>query len=92
MIVIFIASNLDEFFIEDIPLNVEQTTLLFTPTERSLIGQTVHNEALRLGLVPTISLSTTASHPIQSQGLICNYIDFRLVFVDIRNESFRAIE
>jgi hypothetical protein len=55
-------------FFEDIPFSVEQTTILFTPNERSLIAQTVHNEALRLKIVPSTPLSFTDSLSIQSQG------------------------
>ncbi|CAM4748975.1 unnamed protein product [Rotaria magnacalcarata] len=39
------------------PLSIEQTTILFSPSERSLIAQAVHDEALRLGIVPSTSHS-----------------------------------
>jgi len=53
----------------NIPLSIEQTTVLFTPHERSLIAQAVHNEALHLGIVPSTPPSITDIHPIQSQNL-----------------------
>jgi hypothetical protein len=52
----------------DIPLSIEQTTILFTPNERSLIAQAVHNEALHLGIVPSTLPSITDNHPNQSQS------------------------
>ena len=45
-------------------------TVLFTPPERSLIAQVVHNEALRLGLVPSTVSSTAVAQSTQSSGLI----------------------
>jgi hypothetical protein len=57
-------------FFKDIPLSIDQTTVLFTPQERSLIAQAVHNEALHLGIVPSAVHSTTDNQPIQSQSLI----------------------
>ncbi len=57
-------------FYKDIPLSIEQTTVLFTPYERSLIAQAVHNEALNLGIIPLTLHSTTDHHSIQSQSLI----------------------
>jgi hypothetical protein len=53
---------------QDIPLNVEQTTVLFTPNERCSIAQAVHNEALRLGIVPTKPLPITDHLSVQSQS------------------------
>jgi hypothetical protein len=61
-------------------LNIEQTAVLFTPDERSLIAQAVHNEALRLKIVPSTPFSIVDNHPIQSSGLIycksgsCNFL------------------
>jgi len=54
----------------DIPLSIEQTTILFTPHERSLIAEAVHNEALNLGIVPLTPHSTPEHHLIQSQSLM----------------------
>jgi hypothetical protein len=47
--------------IPDIPWSVEQTTLLFTPAERSLIAQAVHQEAVRLGIAPLPPPSATVT-------------------------------
>ncbi len=58
------------FFFKDIPLNIEQTTILFTPHERSLIAQAAHNEALQLGIVPSTLPSITDHHSLQSQSWI----------------------
>lgn len=37
---------------DNIPLSVEQMTVLFTPNERYLISQAVHNQAMKSGIVP----------------------------------------
>ncbi len=58
------------FFVKDIPLNIEQTTILFIPHERSLIAQAAHNEALQLGIVPSRLSSITDHHSLQSQSFI----------------------
>lgn len=70
---------------KDIPLNVEQMTVLFTPSERSTIAQAVHNEALRLGLVPS-TLSTTAT---SSSRLETNLEEQLNQFAELRNRKRR---
>ncbi|CAF2575992.1 unnamed protein product [Rotaria sp. Silwood2] len=52
----------------NLPLNIEQTTILFSPNERFLIAQAVHNEALHLGIVPSTSCSIIDNQPVQSQN------------------------
>ncbi|CAF1199994.1 unnamed protein product [Rotaria sordida] len=51
----------------NLPLSIEQATILFSPGERSLIAQAVHNEALRLGIVPSTSHSIIDNQLVQSQ-------------------------
>ncbi|CAF3511689.1 unnamed protein product [Rotaria sp. Silwood1] len=52
----------------NIPLSIEQTTILFSPDERSLIAQAVHHEALGLGIVPSTLHSIIDNQPVQSQN------------------------
>ncbi|CAF4167549.1 unnamed protein product, partial [Rotaria socialis] len=49
--------NICCFLSQDLPLSTEQTTILFSPSERSLIAQAVYDEALSLGIVPSTSHS-----------------------------------
>jgi hypothetical protein len=79
------------FFSSDIPLNTEQTTLLFTPHERSLIAQAVHNEAMRLGLVPSTPSSISDNHPSQSQSLLFLQTNFLIFSIYFRRQSLSTI-
>ena len=67
-------------------MSIGQTTILFTPEERSLIAQAVHNEALRLKIVPSTPLSIMDNHPIQSSGLIyCKCGSYNSLFIKDSN-------
>ena len=60
-------------FVTDIPLSIELTAVLFTPEERAIIAQAVHNEGLQLGIIlPTLN-SAPDHHSTQSQSLIFSY-------------------
>ncbi|CAF0957799.1 unnamed protein product [Adineta ricciae] len=50
----------------DLPLNVEQTTILLTPNERLSLVQFVHKEALRLKIVPDPPSSVMENRSNQS--------------------------
>ncbi|CAF4589808.1 unnamed protein product [Rotaria sp. Silwood1] len=62
------AQHICCFLFKDIPLSIEQTTILFSPDERSLIAQAVHHEALGLGIVPSTLHSIIDNQPVQSQN------------------------